>query len=171
MASEKITAIIEELKVLTVLELSELVHAVEEEFGVSAAAAVAVAAPAAGGAAAAEEKTEFDVVLANAEITGGSIMAIKYADMTREQQQKAERWADKFGVPVEACTMNNLGDIVTNKKKMLKYMSSEDYDILSRGSKNGYVDKRSELTDEVRELYRAEMAQLKADSLPKVRLK
>ena len=62
MASEKITAIIEELKVLTVLELSELVHAVEEEFGVSAAAAVAVAAPADAGAAAAEEKTEFDVI-------------------------------------------------------------------------------------------------------------
>ena len=66
MASEKVTAIIEELKVLTVLELSELVKAVEEEFGVSAAAAVAVAAPVAGGAAAAEEKSEFDVVLANA---------------------------------------------------------------------------------------------------------
>ena len=66
MASEKVTAIIEELKVLTVLELSELVKAVEEEFGVSAAAAVAVAAPAAGGAAAAEEKSEFDVVLAAA---------------------------------------------------------------------------------------------------------
>ena len=63
MASEKITAIVEELKVLTVLELSELVKAVEEEFGVSAAAAVAVAAPVEGGAAAAEEKTEFDVVL------------------------------------------------------------------------------------------------------------
>ena len=61
MASEKITAMIEELKTLTVLELSELVKAVEEEFGVSAAAAVAVAAPAA--AAAVEEKTEFDVVL------------------------------------------------------------------------------------------------------------
>ncbi len=63
MASEKITAMIEEIKTLTVLELSELVKAIEEEFGVSAAAAVAVAAPAAGGAAAAEEKTEFDVVL------------------------------------------------------------------------------------------------------------
>ena len=63
MASEKITAMIEELKTLTVLELSELVKAVEEEFGVSAAAAVAVAAPAAGRAAAEEEKTEFDVVL------------------------------------------------------------------------------------------------------------
>ena len=65
MASEKVTAMIEELKALSVLELSELVKAVEEEFGVSAAAAVAVAAAAAGGAAAAEEKTEFDVVLAD----------------------------------------------------------------------------------------------------------
>ena len=59
--SEKVTAMIEEIKGLTVLELSELVHALEEEFGVSAAA---MAAPAAGGAApAAEEKTDFDVVL------------------------------------------------------------------------------------------------------------
>ena len=65
MASEKITAMIEEVKTLTVLELAELVHALEEEFGVSAAAA-AVAAPAAGAAAAAEEKTEFDVILKNA---------------------------------------------------------------------------------------------------------
>ena len=61
MASEKITALIEEVKGLTVLELSELVHALEEEFGVSAAA---MAAPAAAAAPAAEEKTEFDVVLA-----------------------------------------------------------------------------------------------------------
>ena len=64
MASEKIAAMIEEIKALTVLELSELVHAVEEEFGVSAAAAVAVAAPTAA-AEAVEEKTEFDVVLAD----------------------------------------------------------------------------------------------------------
>ena len=75
MASEKITAIIEELKGLTVLELSDLVHAVEEEFGVSAAAAVAVAAPVDGGAAAAEEKTEFDVVLA--EVGANKIAVIK----------------------------------------------------------------------------------------------
>lgn len=66
MASEKITAMIEEIKALSVLELSELVHAVEEEFGVSAAAAVAVAGPVAAAGAAAEEKTEFDVVLAEA---------------------------------------------------------------------------------------------------------
>ena len=65
MASEKVTNIVEELKGLTVLELSELVHAVEDEFGVSAAAAVAVAAPVEG-AAAAEEKTEFDVILKSA---------------------------------------------------------------------------------------------------------
>lgn len=65
MASDKINAIVEELKSLSVLELSELVKAVEEEFGVSAAAAVAVAAPADGGAAGAAEKTEFDVVLAD----------------------------------------------------------------------------------------------------------
>ena len=65
MASEKIEAIVSEVEKLTVLELSELVSAIEEKFGVSAAAAVAVAGPAAGGAAAAaEEKTEFDVVLA-----------------------------------------------------------------------------------------------------------
>ena len=65
MASEKVTNIVEELKGLTVLELSELVHAVEDEFGVSAAAAVAVAAPTEG-ATAAEEKTEFDLVLKSA---------------------------------------------------------------------------------------------------------
>ena len=63
MASEKVTALIEEISNLSVLELSELVHALEEKFGVSAAA---VAAPAAGAGAAApaeEEKTEFDVVM------------------------------------------------------------------------------------------------------------
>ncbi len=65
MASEKVTKLIEDVKALSVLELSELVKALEEEFGVSAAAPVAVAAaPAAGAAApAAEEKTEFNVIL------------------------------------------------------------------------------------------------------------
>lgn len=71
MASEKVLNLIEEVKSLTVLELSELVKALEEEFGVSAAA-VAVAAPAAAGAAA-EEKTEFDVVLVEA---GASKMGV-----------------------------------------------------------------------------------------------
>ena len=73
MATEKITALIEEVKGLTVLERSELVHALEEECGVSAAA---MAAPAAGAAApAAEEKTEFDVVLV--EVGSEKIKVIK----------------------------------------------------------------------------------------------
>ena len=64
MASEKITNILEEIKTLTIIELADLVKAVEEEFGVSAAAPVGVAVAAAGAAApAAEEKTEFDVIL------------------------------------------------------------------------------------------------------------
>jgi large subunit ribosomal protein L7/L12 len=75
MASEKISAMIEEIKTLTVVELSELVSAIEEEFGVSAAAAVAVAGPAAGAGAAAEEKTDFDVILA--EIGDQKIKVIK----------------------------------------------------------------------------------------------
>ena len=65
MANEKITSILETLDTLTVIELSELVSAVEERYGVSAAA-VAVAAPTEGGAAAAEEQTEFDVILTSA---------------------------------------------------------------------------------------------------------
>lgn len=73
MASENVTKIVEELKTLTVLELSELVSAVEEEFGVSAAAAVAVAAPVE--AAAEEVKTEFDVVLTA--VGGNKIAVIK----------------------------------------------------------------------------------------------
>ena len=76
MASEKILAMMEEVKALSVLELNELVKALEEEFGVSAAA-VAVAAPAAAGAAA-EEKTEFDVVLVEAGASKmGVIKAVK----------------------------------------------------------------------------------------------
>ena len=65
MASEKITALVEEVKTLSVLELAELVHTLEEVFGVSAAAA-AVAGPAVAAAEEVEEKTEFDVILKNA---------------------------------------------------------------------------------------------------------
>ncbi len=73
--SEKITAMIEEIKAMTVLELNELVKAIEEEFGVSAAAPVAVMAGGAAPAAAAEEKSEFDVVLA--EVGPNKINVIK----------------------------------------------------------------------------------------------
>ena len=79
MASEKITAIIEELKTLTVLELSELVHAVEDEFGVSASAAVVAAGPVAEAGAAAEEKTEFDL-----ELTEVGAQKIKVIKVVRE---------------------------------------------------------------------------------------
>lgn len=72
--SEKVTNLIEEVKALTVLELSELVKALEEEFGVSAAPVAVAAAPVAG-AAAADEKTEFDVILKSA--GGNKINVIK----------------------------------------------------------------------------------------------
>ena len=75
MASEKIVKFVEEIKTLTVLELADLVKAIEEEFGVSAAAPVMVAGPAAGAAPAAEEKTEFDVILA--EVGASKINVIK----------------------------------------------------------------------------------------------
>ena len=77
--SEKITAMIEEIKALTVLELSELVKAIEEEFNVSAAAPVAVVGAVAGGAAAAEEKTEFDV-----ELTEAGAEKVKVIKVVRE---------------------------------------------------------------------------------------
>ena len=66
MASEKITALFEEIKSLTILEMAELVKALEEEFGVSATAVAVAGAPAAGAAAPVEEKTEFDVILKGA---------------------------------------------------------------------------------------------------------
>ena len=86
--SEKVTAMIEEIKALTVLELSELVHALEEEFGVSAAA---MAAPAA------EEKTEFDVILAGFDAAA----KIKVIKVVREitGQGLAEAKATVEGVP------------------------------------------------------------------------
>ena len=92
--SEKITALLEEIKGLTVLELSELVHALEEEFGVSAAA---MAAPAAAAAPAAEEKTEFDVILASFDAAA----KIKVIKVVREitGQGLAEAKATVEGAP------------------------------------------------------------------------
>ena len=92
--SEKITAMIEEIKGLTVLELSELVHALEEEFGVSAAA---MAAPAAAAAPAVEEKTEFDVILAGFDAAA----KIKVIKVVREitGQGLAEAKATVEGAP------------------------------------------------------------------------
>lgn len=94
--SEKVTAMIEEIKALTVLELSELVHALEEEFGVSAAAMAAPAAGA-GAAPAAEEKTDFDVVLAGFDAAA----KIKVIKVVREitGQGLAEAKATVEGAP------------------------------------------------------------------------
>ena len=96
MASEKVTAMIEEVKALTVLELSELVHALEEEFGVSAAA-MAVAGPGTGDAPAAAEQTEFDVVLAGFDAAS----KIKVIKVVREitGQGLAEAKATVEGAP------------------------------------------------------------------------
>ena len=107
MASEKVTALVEEVKGLTVLELSELVHTLEEVFGVSAAAAAAVAAPAAAAAAEVEEKTEFDVIL-------------KEAGASKLNVIKVVRAATGLG-------LKDAKDLVDNCPKTLKEaMSKED---------------------------------------------
>ena len=98
MASEKILAMIEEVKALTVLELNELVKALEEEFGVSAAAVAVAAAPAA--AAAAEEKTEFDVILKNAGASKmGVIKAVK--EITGLGLKEAKELVDNAPKPIK----------------------------------------------------------------------
>ena len=101
MASEKITAIIEELKTLTVLELADLVHAVEDEFGVSAAAAVAVAAPGAGGDQGGDApKTEFDVILKSP--GSGKIAVIKVVrEITGLGLKEAKALVDGAPKPVK----------------------------------------------------------------------
>ena len=111
MASEKITALVEEVKTLTVLELSELVHTLEEVFGVSAAAA-AVAAPVAGAAVEVEEKTEFDVIL-------------KAAGASKLNVIKVVREATGLG-------LKDAKDLVDNCPKTLKEaISKEDAEALA----------------------------------------
>ena len=112
--SEKITAMIEEIKALTVLELSDLVKAIEEEFGVSAAAPVAVAAVA-GPAAAAEEKTEFDVILADA--GSGKIGVIKVVrELTGLGLKEAKELVD--GAPKAVKTGVSKDDAEAAKAKL-----------------------------------------------------
>lgn len=116
MASEKTLNIIEEIKTLTVLELSELVKALEEEFGVSAAAPVAVAAaPAAGGAApAAEEKTEFDVILA--EVGDKKINVIKVVrEITGLGLKEAKEVVDNAPKPIKEAVSKEDADAIKAK--------------------------------------------------------
>ncbi len=103
--SEKITAMIEEIKALTVLELSELVKAIEEEFNVSAAAPVAVVGAVAG-AAAAEEKTEFDV-----ELTEAGAEKVKVIKVVRE---------------VTGLGLKEAKDMVDGAPKVIKEAASKD---------------------------------------------
>ena len=115
--SDKVLKLIEDVKALTVMELSELVKALEEEFGVSAAAPVAVAAaPAAGGAApAAEEKSDFNVVLA--EVGANKINVIKVVrEVTGLGLKEAKELVDGAPKPVkEGASKDEAEDI---KKKL-----------------------------------------------------
>lgn len=116
--SDKVLKLIEDVKALTVLELSELVKALEEEFGVSATAPVAVAAAPAGGAAAApaaEEKSEFDVVLA--EVGANKIAVIKVVrEITGLGLKEAKDLVDGAPKPVkEGASKDDAEDI---KKKL-----------------------------------------------------
>ena len=115
MASEKITALIEEVKALTVLELSELVKALEEEFGVSAAAPVAVAAaPAAAEAAPAEEKTEFTPVLA--EFGANKIQVIKVVrEITGLGLKEAKDLVDNCPKPIKENISKDEADEIAKK--------------------------------------------------------
>jgi large subunit ribosomal protein L7/L12 len=112
MASEKVTQLIEDVKGLTVLELSELVKALEEEFGVSAAAPMAVAAaPVAAAAEEAEEKTEFDVILTSA--GDNKIKVIKVVrELTGLGLKEAKALVDEAPKPIkEAATKEEADDI------------------------------------------------------------
>ena len=111
--SEKVTAMIEEIKGLSVLELSELVHALEEEFGVSAAA---MAAPAAAAAAPAEEKSSFDVVLTGFDATS----KIKVIKIVREitGQGLADAKATVEGAPKTLKEGASKADAEELKKKI-----------------------------------------------------
>ena len=115
MASEKITALIDEVKALTVLELSELVKALEEEFGVSAAAPVAVAAaPAAAEAAPAEEKTEFTPVLA--EFGANKIQVIKVVrEITGLGLKEAKDLVDNCPKPIKENITKEEADEIAKK--------------------------------------------------------
>jgi len=120
--SEKVTKLIEEVKSLTVLELSELVKALEEEFGVSAAAPVAVAAaPAAGGSAPAEEKTEFDVILKAA---GDNKMKVVKAvkDITGLGLKEAKAIVDEAPKPVKVKVAKDAAETI---KKQLEELGAQ----------------------------------------------
>ena len=112
--SEKITSMIEEIKALTVLELNELVKAIEEEFGVSAAAPVAVVAGAAPAAAAAEEKTDFDVILSD--VGANKIAVIKVVrEITGLGLKEAKDLVDNAPKPLKEGASKEEADSIKEK--------------------------------------------------------
>ena len=120
MATEKTTQILDEIKALTILELSDLVKAIEEEFGVSAAP-VAVAAAGAAPAAAAEEKTEFDVILA-----GAGDKKLNVIKVVRE---------------ITGLGLKEAKDLVESAPKAIKEgASKEDAEAKSRSNKFGFAE-------------------------------
>jgi large subunit ribosomal protein L7/L12 len=114
MASEKIVKFVEEIKTLTVLELNELVKAIEEEFGVSAAAPVMMAGAAAGAGEAAAEKTEFDVVLVDA--GAGKINVIKVVrEITGLGLKEAKALVDGAPKPVKEAVSKDEAESIKTK--------------------------------------------------------
>ncbi|MBQ7302632.1 MAG: 50S ribosomal protein L7/L12 [Clostridia bacterium] len=112
--SEKITGMIEEIKALTVLELNELVKAIEEEFGVSAAAPVAVVGGAAPAAAAAEEKTDFDVILSD--VGANKIAVIKVVrEITGLGLKEAKDLVDNAPKPLKEGASKEEADSIKEK--------------------------------------------------------
>lgn len=98
---------------------------------------------------------------------------IKYENMTKEQKKRAQKWADKWNQKPEDCLMLAIGKdgIIITDPDDLSDVDREAYNIVQRGSDSGYVDDIDDVTEAVREKYRADMAQVKADNLPKVRLR
>ena len=168
MASEKITALIEEVKALTVLELSELVHALEDEFGVSAAAPVAVAAAAAPAAEAAAEKTEFDVVLASfgdekikvikavREITGLGLADAKAVveaapkaikeGVSKDEAEDLKKKLEEAAKTVKA-TPANLQEKLEHLMADLKSLQAENESLKSKAAKEALGDVMDQVQD------------------------
>ena len=106
--------IVEEIKTLSVMELADLVHAIEEEFGVSAAAPVAVAAAPGAGAAAAEEKTEFDVVLTNAGASKINVIKV-VKEITGLGLKEAKELVDNAPKAVKEAASKDEAEEIKNK--------------------------------------------------------
>ena len=114
MSAEKIAKIVEEIKTFTVLELADLVKAIEEEFGVSAAAPVMMAGPAVGAAPVAEEKTEFDVILAEAGASKMNVIKL-VKEITGLGLKEAKELVDNAPKPIKEAVSKETADEIKAK--------------------------------------------------------